>query len=159
MPTSYFTTVANAVASSLATLPSAPATIVVRETDVVHPRDAMPIVIVTMGDEDEDPRLDVMGGPGPTGQGDIGKRYPIGITYYRNKLGNVDVDATQQAFVLAAQQLLGRAYPLASVQTVYEGQLFRRAAWEKQDFGKGAEVSRFAVVFCNAESRTGASGD
>ena len=151
---SPFSTIAAAAKDTIAQL-GVGLTVVVREADVVQPRDTYPIAIVTMGDEDDDRELDTTGGPTDADQGDIGKAYPIGVSIYREKLGAIAADDANPDLVHRAQQRLGRARPFPALPTVYRGILVRNAAWERQEFVKGVEVSRFAVIFHNAESRTG----
>ena len=151
----YFLRIANAVKSALAGISGAPSTIVVREEDGVKPRDSYPIVIITLGEEGLDPQLDVTGGTTADDQGDIGVTYPIGVSIYREKFGNTTADDTNLSYVQRAQQVLGRARPFGEVPTVYRGELVRNSAWEGQEHAKGIEVSRFAVIFHNAEPRCG----
>jgi hypothetical protein len=151
--TSYFLRIANAVKAALSDLGGG-LSIVVREEDSVKTRDTYPLAVVTMGDEGLDQLLDVTGGAG-TDQGDIGVTYQIGVSIYRENLGDIAADDTNPAYVQRAQQILGRARPLADVPTVYMGTLVRNAAWEGREFVKGVEVSRFAVIFHNAEPRCG----
>ncbi len=129
--------------------------VVIRESDTVQPRDTYPLVIITLGEEILDPQLDVMGGPSANDQGDIGVQYQIGFSMYREQLGDIAADDVNQSLVQLSQQKLGRAYPLPAVPSVYDGRLVRRDAWEGQEFVTGVEVSRFAVIFHNAEPRCG----
>ena len=152
---SFFTQIAEAVRTTLLSLSGGPSTVAVRETDVVTARDTYPLTIITMGDEDLDARVDTTGGTSDSDQGTIGVEYPIGVSIYREQLTTPTADDVNQQYIQLAQRALGRARPFSALTTVYEGILVRRAAWERQEFVKGVEVSRFAVIFHNAESRTG----
>ena len=153
---SFFTQIAEAVRTTLLAISGGPATAVVKEADTVGARDTYPLIIITMGDEDLDARLDTTSnGVTANEQGDIGVAYPIGISIYREQLTIPTADDVNQQFIERAQQSLGKARPFSALPSVYEGILVRRAAWERQEFVKGVEVSRFAVIFHNAESRTG----
>lgn len=152
---SPFLTIANATKAVLVGIDDATATVDVREADVVQARDSYPLTIVTMGEEGEDPQLDTTGAGTAENQGDVGRTYQIGVSIYREKRGDIDADDTNLRFVRRAQQLLGIARPFPSVPTCYRGVLVRHPSWEAQEFAKGVEVSRFAVIFHNAEARCG----
>ncbi len=128
----------------------------VRKADEVHPREvtaAFAAVIVTNGDSRE---VQAVSGAGSaTDQGDVLKSYEIGVSIYGASHGNVSTDLdTHPAFVLRCKQALNKI-TLAGVPTVYGTKLVDNAEWEQNAFGAGGEVSRFGLIFLNAETRLG----
>ncbi len=149
---SLFVPIANAVRTILAGLPDSP-TVVVRKDDAMFGRESPPLVVVTMGDENEEQGLS--GAGTSTDQGDVYKSYQIGITIYRLCNADIDVNLTQNPdYILAAKQALNRA-GLTGVSGVRDTRLVAHPEWEHQMFGQSAEVSRFGIVFFAWETRLG----
>ena len=150
---SYFKTIADAARTVAAAQSGAPALCEVRDTDVVHPRDVVPCLIVTMGGEQE---IGAASGAGTsTDQGDRLMAYQLGFTEYRHRPGTNSTDLSlNQDFILLAQQALNKT-TLTGATTVYGTKLVRRDAWEHQPFGQGWEVSRWGMIFWSSEPRLG----
>lgn len=149
---SVFKPVCDAVATVLATISGAP-TIVVRKTDVVKARDvfpASPLCIVSYGTDAPAGWGTI--GDGASDYGTIGKAYSVVIAVYRANLADVDDSATNPDFIQAAKQALNKG-TLTGVSAVWNTEIESHEEWEKQPFGQGAEVSRFALLFDSAELR------
>lgn len=150
---SVFLAIGNAVRSVIAGLTGAPATIEVRKDDTLLGTDTPPIVVITLGDEDV--QMYLSGAGTATDQGDVLKTYTVGVTIYRTCQALLTNDMSDnQDFVLLCQQALNKK-TLTGVPAVYGATIVRRTAWEHEPFGKGHEVSRFAVVFYASETRLG----
>lgn len=153
MATSYFLKIAEAVRTKLTGIDGAPTTIEIKDNDQVESRQEDEILVITMG---EDPEVWTVTGAG-TGNdfGDVGKAYQIGLSYYHKKLADptVNLDAAP-TFVLKSKQALNRP-SLTGVPSVYDTTLVENPAWENQEFSKGLQVTRFGMIFLNAEPRNG----
>jgi hypothetical protein len=148
---STFETIASAVRTVVAAVSGAPATVEVRDTDVVHPEE-MPIVVITMGDEN--PFRSVSGAGTSTDQGDEIVTYEIGVSIYKeNQAANATV-GDRQDFVEACQKVLHNN-TLAGAPSVFKAEMVRRAAWEHRPFRDGVEKSVFGVVFYSSETKLG----
>lgn len=153
---SFAIPIANAVRTVIANLSNAPSLVEVRKADVLHPREmtvAFCAVIITTGDERE---IGAVSGAGSaTDQGDVLKSYEIGISIYGANFGNLGSDMNQHPdFVLAVKQALNKT-SLAGAPSVYGTKLIDNAQWERQTFQDSSEVSRFGLLFLNAETRLG----
>lgn len=154
---SYAVPIANAARTIVAALPNAPSLVEVRKTDVTHPREitsSFAACIITIGTERV--MLAVSGAGTDTDQGDVLKAYEIGFSIYGTSFGDVSSSLdTNPEFTLKVKQALNKK-SLVGVPTVYGTQLVDHAEWEeRQDFGDGNEVSRFVILFFNAETRLG----
>lgn len=139
--------IAEAVVTVLAGLPGAPTLIEFRETDVLHAREmtaGVDAAIVTSGTQT------VLG---YTFEGGKWVNYPIRISVYRRKLGDVSTGKTLNPdFEDAAKAALDRP-TLAGAPTVFGCTLEANDSWGKQGFGQGYEKSMFRIDFTSNESR------
>ena len=153
---SFAVPIASAVRTVIAALTNAPSLVEVRKTDVAFPRDittAFSAVIITIGNERE--FMAVSSAGTSTDQGDVLKVYEIGISIYGKLFGKLASDLTNHPdFVLQCKQALNKT-TLAGVPTVFRTQLIEHDEWERNEFGKDGEVSRFGLLFFNAETRLG----
>ncbi len=125
-----------------------PASVRIQEDDSIQSRLDNPQWIITMGDED--PFYNTTAGDA-TGQGDILKRYYFGVSMYYDYVGDLtDRLSTTPDIVIAAQQALNIKMPSLGV---FGSELVRFAAWERNEFGDGAEATRFLLIYSVAESR------
>lgn len=155
MATSYIPPIANAVMSVISGLSGAPSFIQYREQDQIGSGDTRPCVIVTTDEEQLMPEVDVSGASSNTDLGDVGKIYPIGISIYSERLGDITTDPeTRQDFVITVQHALNKN-SLAGVPTVWGTKLVRRDTWEHRAMKDGFEYSTFAILFYSAEPRLG----
>ncbi len=155
MATSYIPPIAAAVVNVISGLPGAPSFIQYREEDQIGSGDTRPCVIVTTDVEEPMPEVDVSGAGTDTDLGARGMTYPVGISIYKERLGDITTGiATQQDFVLTCQQALNKLR-LSGALTVWGTRLVRRNAWEHRDLGNGWEYSTFAILFFSSEPRLG----
>jgi len=124
------------------------ASVRIQEDDSVQTRLANPIWIITMGDEE--PFYDTTAGDA-SGNGDVLKRYYFGVSMYYDYVGDLtDRLSTTPDVVIAAQQALNVKMPMLGV---FASQLVRFPAWERNQFGEGAEATRFLMIYSVSEPR------
>ncbi len=125
-----------------------PTSVRVQEDDSVQTRIDNPQWIVTIGDEE--PFYNTTAGDA-TGNGDILKRYYFGVSMYYDYVGDLtDRLSTTPDLVIAAQQALNIKMPTLGV---FGSELVRFSAWERNQFGQGAEATRFLMIYSVSEPR------
>ena len=126
----------------------APTSVKIQEDDSVQTRVENPVWIITMGDEE--PFYNSTAGDA-TGNGDILKRYYFGVSMYYDYVGDLqDRLSSTPDIVIAAQQALNVKMPTLSV---FGSELVRFSSWERNQFGEGAEVTRFLMIYSVSEPR------
>jgi hypothetical protein len=152
---SHIYNIATAVKTVISGVNGVPTNIDIRKKDSPHVDDC-PILIITLGDELE-PSFQVMGGGVSGDYGTVGKRYLIGISIYTKNLGDLSTDVDDHpALVLRIKQAIDQPLNTGGVPesaTVWNTELKDHPEWEQQEFSKGVEVSRFALIFESAEAR------
>lgn len=125
-----------------------PTSVRVQEDDSVQTRIDNPQWIVTIGDEE--PFYNTTAGDAG-GNGDILKRYYFGVSMYYDYVGDLtDRLSTTPDLVIAAQQALNIKMPTLGV---FGSELVRFASWERNQFGQGAEATRFLLIYSVSEPR------
>ncbi len=133
---------------------SAP-TSVIKKDDVISPREldaiTTALVVIWFGGDETDVWSTT--GSGASDTGSTGKRFAIGLSYYKNNLGNVASDlSTIPDFWQEAIRALDKA-GLAGLLSAWNVTIETHEAWEKQGFGDGHEVSRLVIHVEVSEAR------
>jgi hypothetical protein len=153
----YSEQIAIAVETKIKNLPANPVAlpglIEWRMADIVHPGEA-PCVIITIGGElPAEQGFQLQGAGTPSDYGSVAKKYLIGVSIYTACLGDLSTDVGYHpALVLRIKQAFD-VPGLEGADTVLWCTLHENAAWEKQEFIKGIQVSRFVLEFTSLEPR------
>ncbi len=138
-----FNTAATRVKVIIDAVSGAP-TSVIKKDDITNPRELdTSLVVIWFGGDETDVWSTI--GAGGTDSGDTGKRFAIGISYYKNNLGNVASDLTAVPdFWQDAIRALNKP-GLAGLLSAWNVTVESHESWEKQAFGDGHEVSRLLI--------------
>jgi hypothetical protein len=124
----------------------------IRKLDVIHPRDTLPIVIISLGTDQTDVWA-TLGAGTSTDQGSTGKLLRLIIAYYSANLGDVETNlSTVPDYWQAAKRALNEG-GLSGVTGAWNVQIETNEAWEGDTFKEGHEVSRMVVNVDVAEAR------
>ena len=148
--------VVNDIATALKTLVDAVSsmpTSYIRKSDVRRARDTLPVTIIAFQSETPD-EWAVMGAGG-TDRGTIGIGYDFSIALYRSNPGNIATTLSTNPDILEDLRQAINKGTLTGASTVWTIELQNRPQWEADEFGEGAEVSRFRVHVGSAEARNG----
>lgn len=144
---SYQKQIADALVTSLAAVSGATATVEYRKADVVTPRDAYPLTLVTPGFQRP---------AGRAFEQVIHKEYGFQVSIYRETSGDLTAGIdTNPTYIQAAKQACDVA-SLTGAPVVWDVDLVDDPdAWERQEFVKGVEVSRFGLLVRTTEPQNG----
>ena len=147
--------IAEAVASQIELIPFSPApeTVAVRDTDVLHPTDTLPAIILTATDDEETGWA--VSGNGIDNFGDVGRAYLVFISIYRTFTGEsqTDLDSNTKIGKLI-REALNKPF-LDGVDEVWDTQVSPCVTVNPSGLAKGVKKSSMSIRFHTCEGRNG----
>lgn len=148
-----FNDIATAIKTQLEAISGAP-TISVRKDGTIHPRDTLPIVIVSLWSDETD-TWGTTGDAGNTDYGHAGHEYTVALSMYRASLADIESDLSDTtSFWQSSKKTLNKGV-LSGVSSVWNVRIQDSEAFDRQAWKEGHEVSQIFIVACTAGSRNG----
>ena len=145
-----FDTIAGAVKTVIDGLALGVTTVVRKDGDV-YEADALPLVVISLANDQGEEWA--VTGDGSTDTGTVGRGYVITVGVYRDTQAELQTGvATTPDYFQAVKRALNKS-SLAGASTVWDTRLTTNAMWEGQAFREAGEASAFQIEFGSAEPR------